>query len=282
VRPSPTDDGACVGHRNNYRLDDLRRFGTALASGVGVAPARASAFVSGLLWYDAADAPSLGIASLPDWIRSIEAAEIDPRAEGTLTREFPATAVMDGGRGLGPLILRRAAEVAQEKAREVGVGMVQVVNLSGTGLAGWVASEIAVGPTVGSVEGPGVWALALPVAESVPVVIDTRLGEAGPDPSWPRLAAMPSASGDRDEPTWVVTARAVNVFESLASFHARVARAFEEHPAPAGWEVRPDAWQARRLAQIEHGLPLGKSARAGLQAWGRRLDVPWPSPTGRA
>lgn len=251
-----------------YRLDDLRRLGAALAAGVGVAPARASAFVSGLLWYEAAGAPEFGIGSLPGWLDAIERGEVNPKAEGRIIKEHTATAVLDGQRGLTPLILSRAAGVAQEKAREVGVGVVSIVNVSSDGPVAEIAAEIAIGPMIGTISGAMGLAVAVPVQGSVPAVFDSRL-----DPKvW--LGVPPWA----DDPVtaWLVTARAVTAFETLGAVHEHVETLLKVNPAFAG-EVRPDAWQARRMEHLEHGLALPEATVATLRDWAGRLGVEWPS-----
>jgi hypothetical protein len=257
-----------VGEWQRYRLDDLRRLGVGLAVGVGVVPARASAFVSGLLWYEAADASEYGIGSLPGWLDAIDRGDVDPKAEGKIIEEHTATAVLDGQRGIAPLILARAALVGQEKAREVGVGMVWVVNLAGyDGPVAEVVAEIAVGPMVGTIAGSMGLAVAVPVEGSMPAVFDSRLDPNG----WTGLP--PWSDGSPDGP--VVTARAVSAFESLASVHEHVGMLLEINPALPG-EVRPDAWQARRLEQMEHGLILSAEAAEALRGWADRLGVRWP------
>jgi hypothetical protein len=263
-----------VGDHPRYRLDDIRRFGIGLATSFGLAPARASALVSGLLWYEAAGAPEFGIATLMDWIGAIESGEVDPKAEGRVGKEHTATAVLDAQRGLAPLILARAAAIAQEKAREVGVGVVRVVNLgSWGGSTAEVASEIAIGPMIGTVEGPGgSVAIGVPVDGSVPAVYDSALkrDDFSGVPPW---ASSPLAA-------WVVSARAVSAFESLASVHEHVETLLRVNP-PFEGEVRPDAWQTRRRDQIEHGLPLDEGARVKLAECGARLGVTFPGPRGR-
>lgn len=261
-----------MGDHQRFRLDDLRRFGIAVAGAVGVAPARASAFVSGLLWYDAADAPGFGIATLPDWTGAIEAGEVDPKAEGVVGKEYTATAVLDGRRGIGPLILRRAAEIAQEKAREVGAGVVRVVNLGRVGALAEVAAEIAIGPMVGTVAGSMGLAVAVPVGGSVPAVYDSSL-----DPK-SRPGLPPWADGADG---WLVTARAAAAIDSLATVHEHVASLLKVDP-PSPGEVRPDAWQARRLDHIENGLPLDADIRGKLAACGERLGVAFPDPWAEA
>jgi LDH2 family malate/lactate/ureidoglycolate dehydrogenase len=252
-----------------YRVDDLRRLGAAMLSALGLEPARASAFVAGLLWYEAADAPSFGIASLSGWLDAIESGEIDPKSEGTIVREHTATAVLDARRGLDPLILARAARIAGEKAREVGAGMVHVAGLTRFGATAEVASEVAVGPMIGTITGPmGSLSVAVPVEGTTPAVFDTALA---PEP-WtdaPPWAAEPVAG-------WLVTARAVSAFESLAAVHEHVETLLRVNP-PFPGEVRPDAWRARRLEHIERGLTLDEATESSLRDRAGRLGLNWPA-----
>ena len=223
-----------MGESHRYRLDDLRRLGVDLAVALGVVPARASAFVSGLLWYEAADAPDHGIGSLPDWLDAIERGEIDPKVEGKIIKEHTATAVLDAQRGLGPLVLARAALIAQEKAREIGVGVVRVVNLGWVGPVAEVVAEIALGPMTGTIAGPMTYAVAMPVEGTVPAVFDTTLAQ---DP----VRGLPPWA-DEVESTWLITARAVSAFGSLAGVHEHVGTLLEGDSAP------PGRGPARRLA----------------------------------
>lgn len=251
-----------------YRLDDLRRLGAALAAGLGVEPARASAFVSGLLWYEAAGAAEFGLASLPGWLDAIDRGEIDPKAEGKIVKEHTATAVLDGQKGLGPLILARAAGVAQEKAREVGVGVVRVVNLGPVEATAEVVAEIAIGPMIGTISGPMGMAVAVPVEGSVPAVFDPRLD--------PKVRAVVPPWAIDPLAGCLVTARAVTAFETLAAVQEHVATLLEANPAFAG-EVRPEAWQARRMEHLEHGLALPETTAVALRDRAGRHGIEWPS-----
>ena len=66
----------------HYRLDDLRRFATALGTALGVPPTRAAELASHLLWFDAAGLADFGIATLPAWLERIEARGVEPAARG--------------------------------------------------------------------------------------------------------------------------------------------------------------------------------------------------------
>ena len=132
--------GAVI-HR--YGFDELRRFAAAIASAAGLAPARALALASHLLWFDAAGAPTLGIATLPSWLEEIDGGRLDPLAVGRVVSERTTLALLDGENGLPPLILERAAELAVEKARESAVGLVRVVGVGPVRSAAPIAAGTA-------------------------------------------------------------------------------------------------------------------------------------------
>ncbi len=69
---------------------------------------------------------SHGIIRLPQYIDNIRSGGLKPGAPITLVRETRATAVLDGNRGWGPVIARRAMTLAMEKARAAGTGTVVV------------------------------------------------------------------------------------------------------------------------------------------------------------
>ena len=164
----------------HFRLDDLRRHAAELASGVGVAPAQGAALASHLLWFDAVGASEFGIATLPRWLERISVREFDVVAEGKVMTERNGTAVLDGQNGLPPLVLEHAAGIAAEKAREAGVGVVRVTPLGPMGPTASVAAELAIGPFLAAIMGPGPsWSLALPSNEGLPVVFDSVL-DGGP------------------------------------------------------------------------------------------------------
>jgi len=82
---------------------------------------------------------SHGLLRLPYILRALRGGTILPRAEVRVVRETPATALLDGGHGLGHHVARRAMGLAVEKARRVGVGVVGVFNSNHFGIAGYYA-----------------------------------------------------------------------------------------------------------------------------------------------
>jgi LDH2 family malate/lactate/ureidoglycolate dehydrogenase len=274
-----------------YRIDDLRRFASALAAGVGVAPTRALALASHLLWFDAAGAAPLGIATLADGLDQIESRSIDPKAEGSVVAERGSTALFDGRRGVPLLVLDRAAALAAEKARETGVGLVRVRNVSAPGSAAGVAADLALGPMAAIVLGPGPsWAVALPAEGGLPAVFDVALAAApgaGSKPNRPKAAAEARAALDglvapwaavlAPDGGWLVAAVAVTAMEPLSAFHERVADALDGLDESAG-RLLPAAWEARRREAREHGVSVEPAAWRALVRWADRLGVEPPAP----
>ena len=267
-----------------YRMDDLRRLGSALGAGAGLAPTRAAALAGHLLWFDAAGAHSFGIATLSGWLDRLEFGQDDPKAEGRIHQERAAVAVLDGQRGPGPLILGRAAGLAIEKARDVGVGLIRVSGLGPAGPAAPIAAEVAIGPELAVVLGPGPSiALALPAPEGLPVVFDSALASDGPDGASPisppeALTALAAPwSALVPEEGWLVVAVAVTAMEPLGTFHERVAdaiRGLEESPG----RLLPKPWDARRAEARRVGVPLDASTLASLRDRAERLGVEMPRP----
>jgi hypothetical protein len=256
---------------------------TELISGIGVAPARASAMATHLLWFDAAGASSHGIATLPSWLGRIDRQEIDPTTRGKVILEHSGTAVFDAQQGLPPLALETAAGIASEKARDVGVGVVRVRNIGPTGPTAPVASGLAIGPFVAMIAGPSPsFAMALPTAEGLPAIYDSGLA-GGIEPG--KKAALPPEGWLRAFAPWVSTlaggegflivALSVPSMESLTAFHERadqVPRSAVESPS----QFWPEALEARRRQARELGVTLDPTSTAMLREWAGRFNVPWP------
>jgi LDH2 family malate/lactate/ureidoglycolate dehydrogenase len=252
-----------VAEVRRYRLDDLRRFATALVSGLGVPAARSSALASLLLWFDAAGAAPFGIASLSTLLEQLETGEIAREFEGKVVSERTGTAVFDGGNGMPLLLLERAGALATEKARDAGVGLVRVSNVGPVASAAAVAAEMAVGPTAAVLVG------------TVPPT--SKAGEsAGPSTTvreplaglWARLLA-----GERG---WLVAAYTVTAQESLVAFQQRVAGAVGGLEGRGDGLLLPAFWEARRVEAREHGVAIAPTAWKALGKWAGRLGVTPP------
>ena len=269
---------ASVTHR--YGLDDLRRFGAAMGEAVGLSGPRSLALVSHLLWFDAAGAYSLGIATLPTWLEAMSTGRVDPSATGRVTHERTALVLLDGEQGPAPLVLERAARMAVEKARDAAVGMVRVVGTGPMDSTAAVAAQIAIGPMAGAVLGPGrSWSLALPSEGGLPMILDTGLAASGerrsarpsrPQGFWAASEVLVPEGG------WLLLAVSVPALESLAAFDRRLAEVAGGLGEAPG-RLLPDAWEVRRREARSWGVAVGASAWKSLVEWAGRFDVEVPA-----
>jgi L-2-hydroxycarboxylate dehydrogenase (NAD+) len=86
---------------------------------------------------------SHGLLRLPYILRALRRGTIIADVEVRTIRETPATALVDGGHGLGHYVAVKAMELAIQKAKRVGIGAVAVRNTNHFGIAGYYA-ELAV------------------------------------------------------------------------------------------------------------------------------------------
>jgi LDH2 family malate/lactate/ureidoglycolate dehydrogenase len=73
---------------------------------------------------DAFGADGHGVIRLPHYVKRIRAGGINTRPNICVVQERSGQALLDGDNALGHLVMRRAAELAMEKAAEAGVGWV--------------------------------------------------------------------------------------------------------------------------------------------------------------
>ncbi len=86
---------------------------------------------------------SHGLLRLPYILNALKRGTIVANAEVKIVKETPATALLDGGHGLGHYVAAKAMQTAIEKAKKVGVGAVGVNNTNHFGIAGYYV-EMAV------------------------------------------------------------------------------------------------------------------------------------------
>ena len=83
------------------------------------------------------------------YVRDYKAGKLDPRPGWRLERESPATAVIDAERRLGIIVGPQAMQLAMDKARRTGVGIVTVHNSGHFGAIGHYAMQAAAADMVG-------------------------------------------------------------------------------------------------------------------------------------
>jgi L-2-hydroxycarboxylate dehydrogenase (NAD+) len=73
---------------------------------------------------DARGGDAHGVFRLPQYVKQIQSGAVNPRPNIRIVSSRSGTALIDGDNALGHLVMKRAAELAIEKARECGVGWV--------------------------------------------------------------------------------------------------------------------------------------------------------------
>ena len=239
-----------------------------------------------LLWYDGVGVHHFGIAELPDWLSKLDSGAFKPSDVGRVGPEHASTALMEAGAGLSPLILARAAEIAGQKARDTGAGIVRVIGLPpAPGPSAAVAADLAIGPFLGAVLGPGAaQAAAIPSADGVPLVFDSAFEGAAEDlksdrddpigPLRDRLAPWALLAGKGEV---MVAALAVSAFEPLSAFHERVDEGLRGREAPTGW-IFPAASERIRCEAERYGVPLDVGVVDELRRRSAAAGIPFPEP----
>jgi LDH2 family malate/lactate/ureidoglycolate dehydrogenase len=183
------DEAMAKTERRFMPADGERFMARALVS-VGVPADDAAGVAAMMLFADLRGVDSHGIVRLPSYVARVKAGGVNPRPRIATVMEAPSTALVDGDNGMGHLVMRRAAEIAIEKADKTGIAWVgtRKSNHAGAGacyavmplahdmigLYLAVANNNHMAPT-GGIEpllGTNPIAVAIPTATEPPVVLD--------------------------------------------------------------------------------------------------------------
>ncbi|MBX3450719.1 MAG: Ldh family oxidoreductase [Planctomycetaceae bacterium] len=106
----------------------LRELLAALLVKKGVFAVEAEMAADRLIEADLRGEPVHGATWIDELLNNLDLGDIDPRAKLLTVSQTPAVALLDGSTGLGQIAVTRAMNLAIEKARELGVGVVVVRN----------------------------------------------------------------------------------------------------------------------------------------------------------
>lgn len=202
-----------------FSVDSLRAFAAAALSSCGVPAADAALTARSLVQADQRGIASHGLLRLPLYVRALESGGIAATPDITLVRDSGATAVLDGGSGLGQVVMQTAVDWTLERARRHGVSAIAVENSSHYGAGAFWTDQLAAeglfavltsttGPTVAVHGGSGKVIGTNPLTMTAP--------SAGEDPMTLDMATSAGAFGK------VIAARNAG------------------RPIPAGWAVDVD------------------------------------------
>ena len=119
-------------------FNTLERFMKEVLMGAGVPEKDAEICAEILIAADKRGIDSHGINRLkPIYYNRIKDGILNPVTNFEIIKEGPATAVIDGHDGMGHVISKKAMQMAIDKAKIYGLGMVAVRNSSHYGIAGY-------------------------------------------------------------------------------------------------------------------------------------------------
>ena len=235
-------------------------------------------FVDGLVEADLRGLASHGMVRVPPYVRALAAGVVNPRPRVEASREFGATALVDGDNGHGVVIGQIATDWAVELAREHGVGVVAVRNSNHTGMLAVHVLRAAQHDMIGyfTSNGPAImaphggreprmgnapFAYAIPRRTGEPIVLDMASSQVA--------RGKVRMHADRGEPIpegWAIDARGVPTRDAAAAMEGSVV-------PMAGYKGYGIAFVTEILASVLPGANLSvEMPRAFLEAGSTMLD----------
>ena len=171
-------------------FDTLHLFSVESLKKAGVPENDAEVIADVLLEADKLGIDSHGINRLkPIYLDRIKAGIVNPVTKVDILRESPTTALLDANNGMGHVVSKQAMQMAIDKAKEHGLGMVVVRNSTHYGIAGYYAlmasknnmigitgtnARPSIAPTFGveNMLGTNPLTIGFPTDEEFPFVID--------------------------------------------------------------------------------------------------------------
>ena len=226
--------------------DDLKKTVAGIFEKLGVNPEDALLAADVQVLADLRGVDSHGVSNmLKSYITGYQEGSINPRPNWKVVRETPSTATVDSDKGLGTIITPKAMDIAIQKAKNVGVGMVTIGNARHLGMASYHAMLALPHDMIG-----------ICMTSCPPQVLPTFGAE-------PRLGTNPIAIAvpAKNEPPFVfdvaTSSVAVNKIRIVARLGAEI---------PGGWMAREDGSPIMESGLAPEKftlLPLGADREGG-------------------
>lgn len=121
-----------------WSFDLVEQFMVEVFKAYGLSEADAKISAEILITADKRGIDSHGVGRLkPIYIDRIKAGQINPVTKIDVIKEGPTTAVLDANNGMGQVVSKKAIDMAIEKAKKLGMGMVAVRNSNHYGISGY-------------------------------------------------------------------------------------------------------------------------------------------------
>jgi ureidoglycolate dehydrogenase (NAD+) len=222
--------------------EELGRFIRDALMAKGASAEDATIVADGLVWANLRGVDGHGVSRLPSYLKMIERGAIDVKAQPRLLQDRPATFVLDGGHGFGPVAMMQAAMMAAERAQTAGVCFGLVRETTHTGAIGryaqWMAQR-------------GCAALIMVAGPAFVAYHGARVASMGTSPI---AIAVPSGSGP------IVLDMATSTISNGTIIQARASGA--ALPAGTVLTAAGEPTTDPKLAEIL--LPLGGAKGSGL------------------
>ncbi len=180
--------------------DSLRETVTAVFEKMGVSPEHAAIGADTLVSTDLRGVETHGVSNmLRAYVKQFNEGSLNPRPEWKVVREALATATIDADKGLAIILGPAAMQMAIDKAKKFGVGVVTMFNAGHSGAIGHHALIAAKQDMVGMVMTAG-GRRVLPTFGAVPVTGTNPIAYAAPSRNEPPLlfdAATSAISGNK-------------------------------------------------------------------------------------
>lgn len=241
-------------HRNEtvrIPLATLQRFMRDVFVGLGVPRADAAICADVLAASDRFGIDSHGISRLkPIYYDRIRQGIQLPTTRIRTIKESPATAVLDGGNGMGHVVAHKAMTLAIRNARKFGLGMVAVRNSTHYGIAGYYALMAAKAGMIG-ITGTNARPSVAPTFGTENMLGTNPLTFGMPtDEKFPFLLDCATSAIQRGK---------VEVYAKL------------DKPLPNGWVIAPDGSSKTHARQVLDDLVAGQAALVPLGGIGEEL-----------
>jgi len=172
-----------------FPVEELKQFARGILTKAGVPEENAAILADTLLLADLREVKSHGIVRLPTYIGRVEAGVMSPDAPVKTLVDRNAVAMLDACNSFGQVAGHKAMQLAIEKAREYGCGMVAVKNSNHFGITAYYSMLAVEADMVGIVMtnaspamapfrtktpllGTNPISIAIPAGECPPIVLD--------------------------------------------------------------------------------------------------------------
>jgi L-2-hydroxycarboxylate dehydrogenase (NAD+) len=224
----------------------LAAFVTRAFAAAGLPEADAKAIAALMVEADLRGSDTHGVIRLPLYVRRIRAGGINAKPNIRAVSDRPSAALIDGDNGMGHLVMRRAAQLAIEKAKATGIGWVGARMSNHAGPAALYATMALPHDMIGLYFAVGSNNHLPPWGGS-----ETLLG------TNPMAVAVPA----HDEPPIVL-----DMAPTVAAYGKVRLKAQRGEPMPVGWMIDRDGKPLTDAKRADDGylLPIGDYKGYGL------------------